>query len=138
MNSFVVKIVAAGALLGGATLFAQYDRSTNYEPVEARITHVTEKCYLKKVSRGFKSTKTTTTGEGDCSAATMLAHSHPEYQGMDVIRTAYVEVKYRSPADGKYHRETMKFESKSTSKYRSGQALKILAHVSKADRIRKS
>ena len=137
MNSFFMKIAAAGLLIGGGTLFAQYDRSTNYEPVEARITNVTEKCYLKKVSRGFKSTKTTTTGEGDCTIASALASGHPEYQGMDVIRTAYVEVKYRSPVDGQYHRETIKFESKTKAKYRSGQPLKILAHVREAERIRK-
>ena len=89
------------------------------------------------MSRGFKSTKTTTTGEGDCTVASTLARSHPEYQGMDVISTAYVEVKYRSPADGAYHRETIKFESKTRATYRSGQALKILAHVRDADRIRK-
>jgi len=137
MNSFVLKIGGALALFGGATAYSQYDRSVNYEPVDARITSIEEKCYLKKVSRSFNKKKTTTTPEGSCNVAAALVRTHPEFKDMDLVRAAYVEVKYRSPADGKYYRDDLKFELKKNAKYRSGQQLKILASVTDTRKIRK-
>ena len=44
-------IVAVGVV--GILAYDQYDKKTNFQPVNARISAVNEQCYLEKVERGF-------------------------------------------------------------------------------------
>ena len=129
MRGFFIKIVLAAVALGGIFLYAQYDMTTNYERIPAKVTKVEELCYLKKKERGVLTKTTTTTKEGPCNVVSALNRTHPEYQDFDLVKVTYVEFRYRSPADGKMHRgKDKQVNRKAALPLRSGDEGEVLAH----------
>lgn len=90
-------VVAVG--VGGYHLYDQYDKKTNYVPVQARVANVQEDCYLEK-----KSGRTTTTSDTlPCDKAQYLSQNHPKWQGFSVKYRIAVDYVYVSPVDNRTH-----------------------------------
>lgn len=134
MRRFFIKIVVGALAFAGIGLYATYDRATNYETTTAKVTKVEEVCYMKKTERGVASKTTKTTKEGPCPIITAMDQTHPEFQDYDLIKVIYVEFRYRSPADGKFHRGKQRQENvRSGLPLRSGDDLQVLAHKTKPE-----
>ena len=66
------------ALVGVCTAFDQYDKRTNFQPVDARISAVSEQCYMEKVEHHVVTKTTMTSDLLPCDAAAVLTRSHPD------------------------------------------------------------
>jgi hypothetical protein len=63
MRLAVFGIIAVAVV--GLTAYDRYDKKANYQLVDARISAVSDQCYMEKVDRGsFK--KTTSTSDRPC------------------------------------------------------------------------
>ena len=138
MRRLLIKYFLIPLGLGGLFLYAQFDRSTNYEETMARVTKVEELCYMTKRERGVLSKTTTTTDHGPCAPIQRIHETHPAYKDYRLVKVTYVEYRYRSPADGKLHRgkhEQVKHPDGKAVK--SGDTLLVLAHKTNAEKTRK-
>lgn len=128
-------LVLAGVVFTGLYAVNEYDKSTNYVPTDARVVKVEESCYMKKTSRGIGSKTTSTTKEGPCKLVEAINKNHPEFQDYRVVKTTYVEFKYKSPVDGKTHRGRHKQSKHENGKpIKRGDVLAVLAHKDNADK----
>jgi hypothetical protein len=130
MQSAAIKLLVVGFVVVAIVVFAAWDKSANYYPVEARVVKIDTRCYLKKSSGG----KTTTTEEGSCKEARMLADSHPEYRGFKVHENHHVHVNYR--AEGELRsRQGQLTMNRNTPK--RGKEITILVRRDEPEKIRK-
>jgi len=90
-------IVAVG--FGAFYAFDQYDKKTNYTPVQARLSKVEELSYMEqKVGR-----TTTISDVVSCDVAQYAVKNHPKWQGFTVKSQIKLEYDYVSPADSRTH-----------------------------------
>lgn len=137
MNSLKIKVIGGTLLFGGAVAWTEYDKSTNYTQVSARIENVEEKCYLKKRERGLVTKTTYSTKEGPCEIAELLAQGHPEYKGFTVYRTTHYKLSYQDP-NGDWQSEKLTYSgNQSRRKEQIGDKMKILMHKTNYKKIRK-
>jgi len=90
-------LVALG--VGGFYVYDQYDKKTNFVPVQARVTNVQELCYLEKRSGRTTSSSDTLA----CDKAQYLSQNHPRWQGFSVRYKIAVDYDYVSPVDNRTH-----------------------------------
>ena len=76
MRMAAIGIIAA--VIGGTAIYDNYDKKTNYQPVNARVTAVTEQCYLEKSERGVMTRTTSTSDLTRCEVADYLRRQHPK------------------------------------------------------------
>jgi len=69
---------AVAAAVGGFAIYDQYDKKTNFQPVDARINAVSEQCYMEKVERGVLVKTTSTSDLVNCEVAEALTKVHPK------------------------------------------------------------
>ncbi len=102
INAYVNRLMMLGVAavgVGGFYLYDQYNKKTNFVPVQARITNVSEICYMEK-----KSGRTTETSDAlACDIAQHAVKSHPKWQGFNVKYKINVDYDYVSPVDQKTH-----------------------------------
>ncbi len=138
MKRLFIKLVIVLVGFLGILAYTKYDEATNFEETTAEVTKVEELCYLKKKERGVLSKTTTTTKEGSCAVITALNETHPEYQDFNLIKNTYVEYRYKSPADGKFHRgKHRQAKHANGNAVRRGDRLAVLAHTTDPETTRK-
>ncbi|GLI93120.1 hypothetical protein [Methylocystis echinoides] len=106
MNAFIEyfrgRLLALGIVLlglGGFAAFDQYNKRTNYTPVQARLSKVEELCYMEKRER-----RTTSTSDViACDLAQYAVANHPKWQGFTIKSQIRLEYAYVSPVDGRTH-----------------------------------
>lgn len=90
-------IVMVGA--GGVYAYDQYDKRTNFVPVQARVVDVKETCYMERRA----GRRTTTSDTLACNLARDMVQNHPSWQGFQVKQQIVVNYEYVSPADKRTH-----------------------------------
>jgi len=130
LRRLFIKLALIAVVGGGIVAYGSWDRATNFVETTAEVTGIDEVCYMKKTERGVGSKTTRTTREGPCGIVSELNRSHPEFQDFDLIKVTTIEFRYRSPADGQFHRGSQREENRRESglPLRKGDSLKILAH----------
>jgi hypothetical protein len=135
MRLGVYAIVAVGVV--GLTAYEQYDKRTNFQPVDARISAVNEQCYMEKVERGVVTKSTSTSDLLHCEVAERLTREHPKWQGYTIKHKIEIRVAYTSPVDGAVHAANLQMSVFPDGRpLRAGDVLKILASKTKADKTR--
>lgn len=102
LNYGANRLFSAGVAvvgLGGFYLYDQYDKRSNFVPMQARVTNVQELCYMeKKAGR-----RTTVSDTLACDAAHYAVQNHPNWQGFTVKYKISVDYTYVSPVDHRSH-----------------------------------
>jgi hypothetical protein len=137
MRLAMLAIAAVG--IGGYTAYDQYDKSTNFVPVDVRISAVKEECYLEKVDRGILSKTTSTSGMLLCPVAEILTREHPKWQGYEIKHKIDVSFAYISPVDRATHTASHRMTAFPNGKtLRAGDMLPILVSKTKPDKTRQA
>jgi len=135
MRLVVFGIIAAG--VGGFAIYDQYDKKTNFQPVDARISAVNEQCYLEKVDRGVLSKTTWTSDLLRCELAETLTREHPKWHGYTIKHKIEIRFSYVSPADRATHASSLTMSAFPKGQpLHAGDVLRVLASKTKADKTR--
>ncbi|WLA78504.1 hypothetical protein [Bradyrhizobium elkanii] len=135
MRFAAIAIVVVG--VAGVLIYDRQDKSANYQRVDARISGVSEQCYLEKVERGVITKTTSTSDLTRCEIAELLRKEHPKWQGYDVKHKIEVKVVYVSPVDGATHQSSLQMSYFPNGKpLRAGDVFPVLASKNKADKTR--
>ncbi|MCP1969328.1 hypothetical protein [Bradyrhizobium elkanii] len=135
MRFAAIAIVVVG--VAGVLIYDRHDKSTNYQRVDARISGVSEQCYLEKVERGVITKTTWTSDLTRCEIAELLRKEHPKWQGYDLKHKIEVKVVYVSPVDGATHQSSLQMSYFPNGKpLRAGDVFPVLASKTKADKTR--
>jgi hypothetical protein len=135
MRLAAIAVIAVGA--AGIAIYDQYDKSANFQRVDARISGVSEQCYLEKVERGVITKTTSTSDLTRCEIAELLRKEHPKWQGYDVKHKIEVRVVYVSPVDGVTHQSSLQMSAFPNGKpLRAGDQFPVLASKTKAEKTR--
>ncbi|QPF82225.1 hypothetical protein IC762_20875 [Bradyrhizobium genosp. L] len=135
MRLGALVIVAVG--IAGMVAYDQYDKKVNYQRVDARVSAVSERCFLEKVERGAITKTTYTSDLLPCDVAQRLSREHPKWQGYDVRHKIEVQVAYVSPVDGVSHASSLQAAAFPNGKpLHPGDVLAILASKTKPDKTR--
>jgi hypothetical protein len=126
-------IIAAAAI--GLAVYDRYDKNTNYQPVDARISAVSDQCYMEKVERGVLKKTTSTSGLVRCELAESLTREHPKWQGYGIKHKIEIRFAYVSPVDGATHASSLTM-SAFPKPLSAGDVLRVLASKTKADKTR--
>ncbi len=121
----------------GLTAYDQYDKKANYQPVDARISAVSDQCYMEKVDSGAFKKTTSTSDLIRCEVAEVLTREHPKWQGYSIKHKIVIRFAYVSPVDAATHDSsvTMSEFPKGQQLY-AGDVLRVLASKTKADKTR--
>lgn len=130
-------LCAIAAIAFVVAVHDQYDKNTNFQPVNARISAVNEQCYMEKVERGVLTKTTLTSDVLNCDLAKALTREHPKWQGYAVKHKIEVRFAFVSPVDG-----TTRTSSQQMSAFPDGRPLRagdifpIRASKTEADKTR--
>ena len=128
---------AIAAAVGGFAIYDQYDKKTNFQPVDARISAVSDQCYLEKVERGVLIKTTSTSDLVNCEVAEALTKVHPKWQGYAIKHKIEIRYAYVSPVDGATHASSLTMSAFPKGQpLRAGDVLQVLASKTKADKTR--
>ena len=137
MRMAAIGLVAAA--VGGTAIYDNYDKKNNYQPVNARVSAVTEQCYLEKSARGVLTKTTSTSDLTRCEVAEILVRDHPAWQGYAIKHRIDVSFGYVSPVDGAWHTGSHRMSALPNGKpLRAGDGLPILVSKTKADKTREA
>jgi hypothetical protein len=120
----------------GLTAYDQYDKKANYQPVDARISAVSDQCYMEKVDSGAFKKTTSTSDLVRCEVAEMLTREHPKWQGYSIKHKIVIRFAYFSPVDGAIHESSLTMTAFPKDPLRAGDVLRVLASKTKADKAR--
>lgn len=130
-----IMIVAVGA--AGFAAYDQYDKRVNFQRVDARISAVSDQCYMEKVTREVVTKTTSTSDLLRCELAEVLTREHPKWQGYVIKHKIEIRVAYVSPVDGAPHTSSLQMSTFPNGRpLRTGEVLPVLASKSKADKTR--
>jgi hypothetical protein len=121
----------------GVAAYDNYDKHANYQPVDARISDVSEQCYMEKIEHGVVVKTTSTSDLMRCELAEVLTRAHPAWKGFAIKHKIEIRFAYVSPVDGATHdsRLTMSAFPKGQP-LQAGDVLRVLASKTKADKVR--
>ena len=123
--------------VAGFAAYDRYDKNTNYLPVDARISVVSDQCYMEKVERGALIKTTTTSDLVRCELAEVLTREHPKWQGYTIHHKIEIRFAYVSPVDRATHTSSLQMSVfPKGQQLRAGDVLRVLASKSKADKTR--
>ena len=121
------------AVVAGFTAYDKYDKSTNFQPVDARISDVSDECYMEKV----EGRKTSTSDLLGCERAELLTRQHPKWHGYAIKHKIEIRFAYVSPVDGATHASSLTMSDfPNGQQLRAGDVLRVLASKTKADKTR--
>jgi hypothetical protein len=133
----LVAFATIALFAAGIAVYDQYDKTTNYQPVDARISAVSHQCYMEKVERGAVMKTTTTSELLGCDLAEVLTREHPQWRGFAVRHKIEIRFAYVSPVDGATHASSLTMtEFPKGQPLRAGDVLRVLASKSKVDKTR--
>ncbi|AUC97502.1 hypothetical protein CWS35_27055 [Bradyrhizobium sp. SK17] len=121
----------------GIVAYDQYDKSTNYTRVDARVSGVNDQCYLETIERGILTKTKWTSDMVGCEAAELMRKDNPKWQGYNVRHKIELRVVYVSPVDGISHQSVLRMASFPCGQpLHAGDLLPVLASRTKVDRTR--
>jgi hypothetical protein len=123
--------------VAGFAAYDKYDKNTNFQPVDARISAVNEQCYMEKVEREVLTKRTSTSDLLRCERAELLTRVHPKWQGYAIKHKIEIQFTYVSPLDGATHTSSLTMSAfPNGQELRAGDVLRVLASKTKADKTR--
>jgi hypothetical protein len=135
-----MRLAVFGTIAAAVALFAaydKYDRNTNYQPVDARVSAVNEQCYMEKVEHSVFIKTTSTSDLLRCELAEVLTRGHPKWQGYEIKHKIEIRFAYVSPVDGATHASSLTMTAFPKGQpLRTGDVLRVLASKTKADKTR--
>jgi hypothetical protein len=135
-----MRLAVFGTIAAAVAEFAaydNYDKNTNFQPVDARISAVSEQCYMEKVERGVVTKTTSTSDLLRCELAELLTREHPKWQGYAIHHKIEIRFAYVSPVDGATHASSLTMSAfPRGQQLRAGDVLRVLASKTKADKTR--
>jgi hypothetical protein len=135
MRLAVFGTIAVAA--AGLAAYDKYDKTTNFQAVDARISAVNEQCYMEKVERGVVTKTTSTSDLLPCERAELLTRVHPKWQGYAIKHKIEIRFAYVSPVDGATHAASLTMSAFPNGRpVRAGDVLRVLASKTKADKTR--
>jgi hypothetical protein len=134
MRLGVFGIIAAAVV--GLSAYDQYDKKANYQLVDARVSTVSDQCYMEKVDSGAFKKTTSTSDLVRCEVAEALIREHPKWQGYAVKHKIVVRFAYISPVDGATHESSLTMTAFPKGPLHAGEVLRVLASKTKADKTR--
>jgi hypothetical protein len=132
LGAFAIIVVA----VVGLTAYDQYDKKANYQPVNARVSAVTDQCYMEKVDHGAFKKTTSTSDLIRCEVAEGLTREHPKWQGYSVKHKIVIRFAYVSPVDGATHDSSLTKAEFRSGPLHAGDVFQVLASKTKADQTR--
>ena len=131
-------VVIIGVAFAGYVLTADYyDRKANFQPVDARVSGVSDQCYMEKVERGALTKTTSTSDLVRCDVAESLTRSHPHWRGYAILHKIEIQLTYVSPVDGASHTSSLRLPTYHQGPLpHAGDTLKVLASKTVADKTR--
>ena len=119
------------------TAYDQYDKKTNFNPVQARISAVDEQCYMENVERGIVTKTTLTSDLLRCEIAQALTREHPKWYGYTIKQKIEVRFAYVSPVDRATHTASHQMSAYPNGRpLRVGEIIPVLASKIKPDKTR--
>ncbi|HMM92338.1 hypothetical protein [Bradyrhizobium sp.] len=135
MRLAAILIIAVGA--AGLAAYDQYDKRVNFKRVEARISAVSDQCYMEKVTREVITKTTSTSDLLRCELAQVLTREHPKWQGYAIKHKIEVRFAFVSPVDGATHTSSLQMSTFPNGQpLRAGEVLPVLASKTKAEKTR--
>jgi hypothetical protein len=135
MRLAAILVIAVGA--AGLAAYNQYDKRVNFKRVDARISAVTDQCYMEKVTREGITKTTSTSDLLRCELAQVLTREHPKWQGYTIKHKIEVRFVFVSPVDGATHASSLEMSAFPGGRpLRAGEVLPVLASKTKADKTR--
>jgi hypothetical protein len=134
MRLGVFGIIAVAVV--GLTAYDRYDKKANYQLVDARISAVSDQCYMEKADRGAFKKTTSTSDVVRCEVAEALTREHPKWQGYSVKHKIVIRFAYVSPVDGATHDSSLTMAAFPNGPLQAGEVLRVLASKTKADQTR--
>ncbi len=135
MRLAVFGMVAA--VVAAFSAYDSYDKRTNFQPVDARISAVSEQCYMEKVERNLLTKTTSTSDLLRCDLAEVLTREHPKWQGYGIKHKIEVQFAYVSPVDGASHTSSLRMSAFPKGQpLHPGDRFQVLASKTKADKTR--
>ena len=135
-----MRLAVFGTIAAAVTGFAaydHYDKKTNFQPVDARISAVSDQCYMEKVERQVLTKTTSTSDLLRCDLAETLTREHPKWRGYAIHHKIEIRFAYVSPADGATHASSLTMSAfPKGQQLRAGDVLRVLASKTKADKTR--
>jgi hypothetical protein len=117
--------------VAGLAVYDQYDKKANYQPVDARISAVSDQC-----CRGAFKKTTSTSDLVRCEVAEVLTREHPKWRGYSIKHKIVIRFAYVSPVDGATHDSSLTMTAFPKGPLRAGDVLRVLASKTKADKTR--
>ena len=125
------------AAVAAFAVYDKYDKNTNFQPVDARISAVSDQCYMEKVERAVLIKTTSTSDLLRCELAQVLTREHPKWQGYQIRHKIEIRFAYVSPVDGATHASSLTMSAFPKGQpLRSGDVLRVLASKTKAEKTR--
>jgi hypothetical protein len=121
----------------GLAAYDQYDKHTHYQPVDARVSAVSDQCFMEKTESGAVIKTTYTSDLLDCERAELLTREHPKWQGYAIRHKIEIRFSYVSPVDRAYHAASLTMSAfPKGHPLRTGDVVRVLASKTKAEKIR--
>jgi hypothetical protein len=125
------------AAVAGLAFYNQYDRTANFQPVDARISAVSDQCYMEKVEREAVTKRTSTSDLLGCERAEYLTREHPKWRGYAIRHKIEIRFAFVSPVDGTTHTSSLTLSAfPGARQLREGDVFRVLASKTKADNTR--
>ncbi|MDE2577795.1 MAG: hypothetical protein KGL46_03235 [Hyphomicrobiales bacterium] len=113
--------------------YDRFDKSTNYQRTQARLTKVDEVCYMEKT----EGKRTSTSDTLPCQLAEIAVKSHPKWMDYTVKRKIAFEFSFVSPVDGKIHSSKLSAAAFPNGKpLQAGDVVEVLASKKQAETTR--
>ena len=132
----LVVFGTVAAAVAGFAAYDKYDKNTNYQPVDARISDVVINATWRKSSAAVSRRRRQPRPLG-CDLAELLTRAHPKWQGYAINHKIEIRFSYVSPVDGATHASSLTMSAfPKGQQLRAGDVLQVLASKTKTDKTR--
>lgn len=98
-NYSASRLLGIGLTLAVSAGYEQYVNFTEFQPVDARVISVRDRCYMQKRSGG----ELAKSNEYDCASVESAVENNAIWRGASILYDIHIDLQFVSPADGRLH-----------------------------------